>query len=178
MLVNFKFSIFIITRIISILKIHVFSFSCDSTSSLDGKYFEDLLTKYLAEKLDYCKALKASLKDIGTLKALGDKNWTNIVWKILDQRNLNISAFHNELKDILQCGYVFNVLMINRLMQYCIRNYNMKFHQFVLTCILNKLSKNELDQLNQESLEKFAYVRTQQNCLHRLGLCRKRKIDE
>lgn len=81
-----------------------------------------------------------------------------IARKICSTRNDDIGAFLDELRKIASNGYSFNTVMINFLMNHCIEHFNMNFHQFVLTRIVNKKTP-EMDLVNKEILQKFVNKR-------------------
>lgn len=109
--------------------------------------FELLLQKYQ----NYTKSLKTLLEILFDVSEL---HFDYAATKILSQNNNDISEFFNELKFLKSKGYKFNVVMINRMMNYCIENINVTFYQFVKT-IKNNLSPEDSEMFNKTIHEKF-----------------------
>lgn len=97
-----------------------------------------------------------------------------IARKIFDNGH-DIGGFFGQLQQMSGNGYTFGATHINKLMDYIIRNFNVDFHQFVLTRIVGKLTKSELDRLDSEILHKFSQRRLDHVGQHRIGLSRKLK---
>lgn len=133
--------------------------------------YDSLLLAFMQEEPSYSKALKQFISILGkpSEMCIG-----YIARKILSHANDNIGSFLDELKLIVATGHKFNVTEINKLMMYCNENFNMNFHQFVLTRILNKLPAEELNKLNQDILTKFANRRLAHVKQQRMGLPRKK----
>lgn len=141
-------------------------FSCNSMSSID-EYLRNrssnLVTCPNFESLvqDNAVAYSTALRQL--LNAHENRyccdNCTDyIARKICSTRNDDIGAFLDELKKIASNGYSFNTVMINLLMNHCIEHFDMNFHQFVLTRIVNKRTP-EMDLVNEEILQKFVNKR-------------------
>lgn len=140
-------------------------------SSIDGFIAE---TKYeagfdllLAHGHSYSSALKELINKIGDLQS--NNCITFVADKILNKRNDNVFSFFGELQAIESSGYKFNSALVNFLMEDCLRNYNMNYHHFIQTRIVNKLTTTELNQLNEKVLIRFVDERMrhvkQQRCL-------------
>lgn len=113
--------------------------------------------KVLLQQNSYAVALKELLKSIGDIQSNNCVDF--VARKILNERNDDVFGFFAELKEIESTGYKFDIVMVNLLMENCTRKYNMDFHQFIQTRIINKMSKNELNLLQQDILDKFVKVR-------------------
>ncbi|XP_031633493.1 uncharacterized protein LOC116347154 [Contarinia nasturtii] len=121
----------------------------------------------------YSTALKELTNIVHSVGYTSEKCIDYIVRKILATNNDNLSAFYDELKYIHKSGYKFDVMQMNSLMDHCIKNFDLNFHQFVLD-ILNKFSRPVLDMVNQELLKRFAERRMENvRQQRRLGLSRK-----
>lgn len=103
----------------------------------------------------YAAALKQLINGIGDIQS----NIDFIARKILNKNNDDVFGFFAELKAIENAGYKFNIVMVNLLMENCIHKYNMDFHHFIQTRIINKMTKDELDQLNQHIFDEFVKKR-------------------
>lgn len=95
--------------------------------------------------------------------------------KICNHHNDELGSFLAELKMIKKRGYKFNAVMINMMMRHCTEHFDMHFHQFVLTKILNDSSV--LEHVNEDSLQKFVNRRLTNVKQIRLGLSRKNTIN-
>lgn len=111
----------------------------------------------LIEESSYALALRRLIKGIGNVQTSNCTDY--IARKILNKRNDNLLEFFDELKTMESVGYKFDFVMINLLMEYCVQKFDMGFYQFIQTRIINKLSKADLDQLNQDIFSKFIKVR-------------------
>lgn len=128
----------------------------------------------LTQTNSYSGAVQMMFKSIDTLDNPPDTKFMDyIARKIFDNGHDNVDAFFAELKQMLKHGYKFSAPHINKLMDYCIRNFNVEFHQFVLTSILNKLQPTELDLVNSDILRQFSQRRLDHGSQFRLGLSRK-----
>lgn len=129
------------------------------------------------DKALYPSELMKILCDIN-LSGLNVECLNFVVRKILATNNDDISAFKPQLEEILEIGFKFDTLMVNQLMQYCTRKYNMNFYQFVLKAIINKLTKTEIDKLNADILGEFVNERLKHVSSQRLGLSRKTRYND
>lgn len=107
------------------------------------------------QERSYATALKRLIETIGGVGS----NLDFVARKILHQDNDDVFAFFAELEAIEKTGYQFNIVMANLLMEKCIQKYNMHFHHFIQTRVINRMLKDDMDQLNQNILEKFVKVR-------------------
>lgn len=123
----------------------------------------------LNQESSYAVALKQLIKSIGDMQS----NIDYVARKILNKHNDDVFAFFTELNEIDNTGYKFDIVMVNLLMENCTQNYNMEFHHFIQTRIINRMSKPELDQLNHDIFDKFVNVRLRHVAQQRyLGLPR------
>lgn len=120
----------------------------------------------------YSTALKELTNIAGELGNPSIKCIDFIAHKIVAPENDDMSAFLDELQLFYKLGYKFNPTMLNRLMDYNLKKIDFKFQKFVLG-IINKLSRDELDSVNDTILNKF--VTRHVHCIKkpRLGLSRK-----
>lgn len=130
-----------------------------------------ILKLYL--NIAYSAALKQLIEDICKSQSFNGKCIGYIAQKIVCGQNDNIGMFIKELKRICGAGYNFDPLMVNRLMKYCTEHFDMNFHQFVLTQIVNKLTKSKLDNLNESILREFVERRLLHERQLRIGLSRR-----
>lgn len=135
--------------------------------------YDYMLQALLQVETSYSKALKRLANVIYGLDKPSNRCIDYIVRKIFCSENEDIGAFSDEFKIICANGYRFNATMINKLMVYCTDNFNVPFYQFVLTRIVNKLSKSELDDLNETILTKFVHRKLEHIKHQRVGLSRK-----
>lgn len=158
-----------------------FSFlSCESMSSID-EYIRNLSSSSIkcpnfdksalnnAFTSSYSVALK-QLLDANCHLYCCDDCTDYIARKICNTLNDDIGAFLGELKKITARNYKFDMVMTNLLMNHCIEHFDVHFHQFVLTQIVNKLTPPELDQVNQVILHKFVNRRMGNLKKSRMGL--------
>lgn len=151
----------------------------ESMPEYNQKLFFDKLFKVLQQnEVQYSMALKQLMEIIRGSGELDGKCIEYIVQKILHSDNDNIGGFRMELKQIVANGYKFNMTTINKLMNHCIVHFDVSFHQFVLTSIVNKLTADELDQLNESILMKFTEKRLANVKRQRMGLSRKTKLNK
>lgn len=136
--------------------------------------FDHILEALLHQEPVYSKALKQLVSSIYGLGRPSEMCIDYIVRKITNTDNDNIAAFLDELKMISGTGYKFNITTINKLMKYSYENFNLNFHQFVLTQIVNKLSPSDLELVNGNILSKFTERRLSNVRQQRMGLSRKR----
>lgn len=136
--------------------------------------YDYILQALLQVESSYSKALKRLANAIYGLGTPTDRCMNYIVRKIFSAENEDIGAFLDELKKLCAKGYKLNATMINKLMVHCTDNFDVPLHQFVLTRIVNKLSKSELDTLNETILKKFVDRKMEHIKHQRVGLSRKR----
>lgn len=84
--------------------------------------------------------------------------------KILGGQIDDLSAFHDDIRNISSYGYQFDELMVNRLMNHCIKNFDPAFFKFTIP-IVNQASA--VYDLNGEILRKYTGRRLQH---HRQGI--------
>lgn len=137
--------------------------------------YDDAFELLRMQEGSYSTALKQLMIKIGSVET----NIEYITNKILDKGNDNIFAFFDELKTIVASGYKLNTVNTNMLMADCIEKYDMNYHHFIQTQIVNKMTQTELQKLNQSNLHKFVqarldHVRRQRTM--RIGLSRSNRM--
>lgn len=152
---------------------HLLQLVKDSPIAGRDAIYNHMFTALRRQENSYSHALKQLVSIIYSLGKPTEVCIDYIARKIICEDNDNIGAFLNDLKEICSNGYKFKITMVNRLMQHCIDNFNIDFHQFVLTRIVNKLSKSELDVVNSTTLNSFVARRMANVKQHRMGLSRK-----
>lgn len=63
--------------------------------------------------------------------------------------------FLDELVQLNARGFEFQRTMVNAMMECALKNFNLKFMNFVLKDVINSLHKHQLDDLNQQLFQKF-----------------------
>lgn len=140
----------------SCFSLHRFCSRGSSLRSMNGhiskKNYEDAFTEFIKRTGSYSSALKQLITEIGDDF---NKNADFIVRKIVNKDNDDMFAFFEELKAIEASGYKFNTVLTNKLMEDCMDKFNINYYHFILQKIVNKMTKEELEQFKEGDLNKF-----------------------
>lgn len=90
------------------------------------------------------------------------KGFDYIARRIIFDVAFDIGQFLDVLVHINAHGFVFNICMINALMEYSVANLNNRpFNVFVLDGIVNKLNAHQIKDLNEHTLRLFCHMSVQ-----------------
>lgn len=131
-------------------ELHRFIVASEEYINQQPNAFETILKIF-----DQChvpQALKSFFKIVGSF-GNRSKAYEFVARQIIFANDMIL--FLDELTQLNSCGFPFQSTMINALMEYSMKNYDLNFMNFVLKDVINHLHQMQLDDLNQPLFHKF-----------------------